>query len=350
LTNTKKKDRTSPMNRSASMLLLWCAATSALAQTNGTPKIHFDKTVYDFGVTSLVESVTGTFTFQNVGDGVLHLQKPRPSCGCTVASVNPETLEPGETGELVFTIKVGTMPQRLDKEIFVPSNDPRNPNVQLGISVETLSLFNARPSAVSFGNLRVGLTTNSTITIKRTDGKKLTIARVESSSDQLSAAVVPREEQDNSETQLRVELKSGDLPRRFSEMLRLYTDDSIGAALTIFVTAKFVGDITIQPDAFAWGVPDPEHWSEKNPEVMRSQSVVVTSALTDPPLELRNLACDLKELRVRLVTLEKGKQYEIVARLTKRLTEPIHGFVSFETNLPSMPKVRIPVDINVWKE
>ena len=34
----------------------------------GTPKIQFDKTVYDFGTTSQVTSVTGTFTFHNAGD------------------------------------------------------------------------------------------------------------------------------------------------------------------------------------------------------------------------------------------------------------------------------------------
>src|SRR5258708_3436159 len=60
------------------------------------PKIQFDKTVYDFGTTSLVDSVTGTFTFQNVGDGELKMGKPQPSCGCTVASVKPEVLKPGE--------------------------------------------------------------------------------------------------------------------------------------------------------------------------------------------------------------------------------------------------------------
>ena len=84
--------------------IILAALAGASARAEGTPKIQFDKTVYDFGVTALVESVTGTFTFQNAGDGVLQLQKPKPSCGCTVASVNPETLKPGEKGELVFTI------------------------------------------------------------------------------------------------------------------------------------------------------------------------------------------------------------------------------------------------------
>src|SRR2546427_309371 len=46
-------------------ITLATALAAASARAEGTPKIQFDKTVYDFGVTSLVESVTGTFTFQN---------------------------------------------------------------------------------------------------------------------------------------------------------------------------------------------------------------------------------------------------------------------------------------------
>ena len=319
------------------------------ARAAGAPRIQFDRSVYDFGVTTLVDSVTGTFTFQNVGDGVLELGKPKPSCGCTVASVKPETLNPGEKGELVFTIKVGTAAQRLDKEIYVPSNDPQNSNVVLGISIETLSLFKAQPPAVSFGDVRIGTVTNTTITIKRTDGKKLTITNVKSSSDLLSAKVASPEKSDGPESPLRVELKGGNLPRPFSEMLQLYTDDSIGAAFTIFVSAQLVGDITIEPESLSWGMPDPKDPSQEDIEVELSQSVIVSATQTNHPLVLRNVSSNLKDLKVELVTVEKGKTYEIVATFPKRLDESVHGTVTFETNLASLPKVEVPLEVNVWK-
>src|ERR1043166_2107502 len=75
--------------------------TNAPAASQPAPKIQFDKTVYDFGNTSMVQQLTGTFTFENTGVGVLELKKPTTSCGCTVASVKPETLRPEEhTSEL----------------------------------------------------------------------------------------------------------------------------------------------------------------------------------------------------------------------------------------------------------
>jgi hypothetical protein len=77
---------------------LWMGAMCVAAQAEGTPKIQFDQTVYDFGKTSQVETVSGVFKFKNIGDGILKLEPPKPSCGCTVAELKPDTLQPGETG------------------------------------------------------------------------------------------------------------------------------------------------------------------------------------------------------------------------------------------------------------
>src|ERR1700690_4584809 len=75
---------------------------AAAAPAGPAPKISFDKTVYDFGTTSMVQSLTGTFTFHNDGPGVLEVKKPTTSCGCTVAGVKPDSLKQGEKGELGF--------------------------------------------------------------------------------------------------------------------------------------------------------------------------------------------------------------------------------------------------------
>src|SRR6266436_6237948 len=150
----------SAMNHAYRLGLLAALLGGATVRAEGTPKIQFDRTNYDFGVTSLVESVTGTFTFQNAGDAVLELQKPKPSCGCTVASLTSEKLQPGDKGELVFTINVGTeVHTRLSKLITVSSNDPQQPIVQLGIQVQTKAVLTAEPTSVGLGTLRLGTTT-----------------------------------------------------------------------------------------------------------------------------------------------------------------------------------------------
>jgi hypothetical protein len=202
---------------------------------------------------------------------------------------------------------------------------------------------------VSFGAVPIGTVTNTIIAVRRTDGKKLTVINVKSSSDLLSAKVVPQKDNGGPESPLRVELKGGNLPRPFSEMLQLYTDDSLGAAFTIFVTAQLVGDLVIEPESLSWGMPDPKDPSQEDIEVELSESVTVSATQTNRPLVLRNLSSNVKDLKVELVTVEKGKTYAIVATFPKRLNDSVRGTVTFETNLASMPKVEVPLEVNVWK-
>src|SRR5258706_15218702 len=85
------------------LLICWFIAAAAHA----APKIEFDRMVYDFGKTSLVDSVTGKFIFTNTGDELLKVGEPKTSCGCTVAKIVTDTLKPGEKGELEFILTVG---------------------------------------------------------------------------------------------------------------------------------------------------------------------------------------------------------------------------------------------------
>ena len=248
------------MNYAYRLGLLAALLGGAVVRAEGTPKIQFDRTNYDFGETSLVESVTGTFTYQNTGDAVLELQKPKPSCGCTVASITSEKLRPGEKGELVFTIRLGAgIHQRLSKSIVVSSNDPQDPDVELGIQVQTKSVLTAEPPSIGFGALRPGTTTNASVVIRRNDGKKLTITKVDTSSDLITARIEPVVDADPEVARLQVRFKPAGLPRHFSEQIRLHTDDSVGAVLAVFVSAQLVGDIKLEPESLSWGMPDPNN-------------------------------------------------------------------------------------------
>ena len=147
--------------------LLWLGAQSVSAQTNLTPKIQFDETVYDFGATSQVTTVSGIFHFKNTGAGILHVDPPKPSCGCTAAQVIPDTLPPGTAGIIPFTLNLGFNRGTLVKHITVHSNDPLTPEVSLTIKVDYTPLYNLDPLAIS-PNIAFGFDeTNATTTLTR---------------------------------------------------------------------------------------------------------------------------------------------------------------------------------------
>ena len=136
------------MKRALLPLLLAMASSAALAA--GTPKIQFDQTVYDVGKTSQVESVSGTFKFKNAGDAVLKLEQPKPSCGCTVATLKSDTVNPGENGEIGFTLNLGRYKAHLEKHITVTSNDPQTPHVELTVKADYTPLYDVAPATSAF--------------------------------------------------------------------------------------------------------------------------------------------------------------------------------------------------------
>jgi hypothetical protein len=313
----------------------------------GTPKLQFDSTVYDFGTTSQVQSVTGTFTFHNVGDGELRIQKPAPACGCTVAGVKPDVLKPGEKGELVFTLNVGATRGQMEKHINVPSNDPQSPTVNLAIKVAVQQIYEVSPVAIQVGDLRRGTTTNVTAQVRRTDGKKLSVTKTEVTGDLLKARIEPGD--NDQDAKLLIEVKGDGTPRKFGDQVKVFMDGAEQPAVVVTVAGRLMGEVDVEPSQLFWGVTDPERWPGSYPEVMTTRRVAITSGQNDNALEIKNPTSSVKEMSLEVVPVEKGKSYSLVAKLAEAPKETTNGTISFDTNIPAQPRVVIPFRINVLK-
>ncbi len=259
------------MRREFLAAVLWAVATIGSARAQGTNapgtnttaaapapagKLQFDKTVYDFGPTSLVDSVTGTFTYQNTGAGDLKIEKPQPSCGCTVASVKPDLLKPGEKGELVFTVRVAGQRGQLEKHITVPSNDPQAGRISLSVKVEMKQVIDVTPQNIQLGNLQQGTTTNLTVLVHRTDGKKLVISKAESSNKLLLAHVESVEDSSNQSAKVVLEIQNEGVPRQFSENVKLSLEGIAQPVAVITVNGRLLGAVVVDPVMLYWPITD----------------------------------------------------------------------------------------------
>ena len=99
------------------------------AMTNGVPKIQFDKTIYDFGTTSLVQQLSGTFIISNAGSALLTISKPTTSCGCTVPSYPKTPIRAGETGTIKVAFNSNGKRGFQNKNILVVANTQPNTTV-----------------------------------------------------------------------------------------------------------------------------------------------------------------------------------------------------------------------------
>jgi hypothetical protein len=327
---------------------LWTGAMCLTALAGVAPKIQFEKMVYDFGKTSQVTTVSGIFKFKNVGDAVLKVEPPKPSCGCTVAELKPDTLAPGESGELAFTLHLGQNKAQLDKLIAVKSNDPLTPEVSLAIKADYTPLYDIIPPTLSpylaFG---VNDATQFT-TITRTDGKPLGNVRLDASKPWITAKMEPVRTNDAT-ARIRVTIKRDGAPRRFNEFVHIYDAGQTNSPTTsIGLYGQIMGEVSLTPEALYWSVSDTTDALAERPEALVLRRVTIRSA-DGKAIELKNPRSTVKGIKVELVSKEAGKVYELVARLDEMPPRTVSGNVSFETSLAAQSRIEVPVIVNVSK-
>ena len=339
------------MKRTSILLALALGTTSMTlaAAPARSPKIQFEQTVYDFGPTSQVSAVSGVFKFKNTGDALLKVEPPKPGCGCTIAELKPDTLQPGETGELAFTLHLGQVKAQFDKPIAVKSNDPETPEVTLHVKADYTPLYDVNPIAlVSQLSLGVNAATQFT-TLTRTDGKPLRVERFVASKPWITAQAEPGALPADASARLRVTIQREGPPRRFSEFVQVFVAGQTNTPVaSIYVHGQVLGEVELSPEALYWSIPIAAQPAVERPEAPAVQRVTIRSA-DGKAIELKNPQSTVKGLKVELVPKEPGKVYELVARLEEVPASTISGNVSFETSVATQARIEVPVIVNVFK-
>jgi hypothetical protein len=216
----------------------------------GAPRIEFDKIVYDFGRITGVESVTARFAFTNSGDSTLNLGRLTTSCGCTEATAKPETLAPGQSGEIVFTVKMTSGRSEIKNHIYVPSNDPANTNADLMVRVDYVPLYETEPVLLNL-DLRASRTNCTAVKVRRTDGKPLSLVKLEPSKPWIKAAFEPGTRLDAAEARILIEAKPDGPARYYTEVVRLFTDGQAEPVVMAILMGHIDGEEKAAPTSRA---------------------------------------------------------------------------------------------------
>ncbi len=99
-------------------------------------KIKFKEESWDFGRIKQGEILTHVFVFNNVGDAPLIIKKVRTSCGCTAALVSEKEVVPGGKGEIKVTFNTRGFEGKLNKYVYVETNDSEQPRIQLTVTAK----------------------------------------------------------------------------------------------------------------------------------------------------------------------------------------------------------------------
>ncbi len=98
------------------------------------PKIQFKVDTWNFGKVKQGAVLEHEFVFKNVGDVKLNIGTVETSCGCTAALVSDKSLEPGREGKIKVSFTSSGYSGDISKYIYVDSDDPDQPRLQLKIT------------------------------------------------------------------------------------------------------------------------------------------------------------------------------------------------------------------------
>lgn len=129
------------MKRIFVLILLSFAAGLVLVGCAGSPAIVATPGEFDFGNIPAEDVVTGAVIIQNTGNRPLQIKELRTSCGCTVATVGQTMVAPGAETPLTIHFDPQAHPGLygpLLRMIYVQSNDPNQPELEIPVTVTIL--------------------------------------------------------------------------------------------------------------------------------------------------------------------------------------------------------------------
>jgi hypothetical protein len=320
--------------------------TDVAATAKGGPRIQFETNLFDFGKITAVETLSGTFKFKNVGDAVLKLDPPQASCECTEPKVIPDTVAPGESGEVRFTIKLDR-PLNGQRMIMVHSNDPKTPNVHLTLQMDYTPLYEFSPKTLTIILPAGKDVLESRVAVIRKDGRPLGVDRITASEDWITAAFDTSAKPEDGSAQINVSVhRPAGPPAPISATIQLWGSQSSHPLQSLPVTGEILGELAANPRSLYWVIPDFGKDKATYPEEALTRKIELKSVLGHE-VELKKITSSIKGLSTKVVAKVPGKTFDLILKFDQLPTEFANGKVTIETSLASLPKIEVPMTVAV---
>ena len=116
------------------LIIPWVSCAELTIQSGQYPRIACTNDCYDFGTIASTSIVEHVYEVENHGGAMLSISRVATGCGCTVAKIEPETVQPGNKAKLKVSFNVQGRSGPQLKAIYVHSNDPDMPILRLAMS------------------------------------------------------------------------------------------------------------------------------------------------------------------------------------------------------------------------
>jgi hypothetical protein len=142
------------------------------------PHIKFDKLVHDFCDVAPDSSNACTFGFTNTGRGTLRITQTSGTCKCTVPDLQKKDYAPGESGQLSVQFHAPTFQGPTSQNVFVSSNDPENPKVELTVRAHVQAKVQVTPDMMTLSLIDANNAGAVAITLKSLDKEPFAVTGI----------------------------------------------------------------------------------------------------------------------------------------------------------------------------
>ncbi|MCK5835416.1 MAG: DUF1573 domain-containing protein [Lentisphaeria bacterium] len=222
-----------------SVLIVFVLAVTSLWSA---PTISCNQKIYKFGSKDESETIKHEFVLTNRGDTMLHFGKVRACCGAK-ATVAKKELKPGESVPLLFEMKLKGRKGKLDKNIFIASDDPKTPYLNLKIKGKVEQYYKISERFFRLGDLLSSGSFSEKVTLTPNKNFPFEIKKVESN----KANVVVKHQLKDGCWNLFIKGAAPFEVGRFSCRLKIHTTNALFPIITVYVSAKISGILSVTP-------------------------------------------------------------------------------------------------------
>jgi len=299
------------------------------------PNIQFEERVYDFGIAGQQEKITHNYKFKNVGKGELVIKSVRAPCGCIATLVTSKRVPPGVTGVIKVTFETRKYKGKLTKSIFVYSNDPDEPKIELKISGVVKTDFALKPEFLHFGDVEKGETVTKTLKLIQVGQEQLTLNRVEAAREYFSTSISSFKDERHKGFKIDVSLKPSAPVGRLMEVITLHTNLKRHPRIDVPVWGNILGRIRVKPQRLSLGLIKKGSYSPKKIEVKATDQF---------DFKIVKVESNVPFLSTKVSEVKKSKRFEITLKVDKKAPAGrLRGQISIYTDDPDQALIKVPV-------
>jgi hypothetical protein len=318
------------------LILSGCA--SALA----APKITCEQPKFDFGARSNTLKVEHSFTLTNTGDQPLVIDRVQTSCGCTVAEVNPKTVEPGQSTQVKSVLDLANRKGPMNKVLTVFSNDPAAPQLQLFLNGQATVDVELTPPFLFLPGVPYGQVSTGEVVLAAYETNVVKVVGVSSSSPFVTATFENQPGGKRAVVRLSGQVPEGG-PMSASGRVTVQTDHPRYPALALDFNFSIIDKLSIVPLAMGFSIPT---GPGARPPVPTQRYVYVRPG-TVRDFKLKEAVWPLPGVKTNIANL--GPQGYRVEFSGIQPTQELNGKdIILRTDVPGREEFKIPLSIAVY--